>query len=193
MKTMQKQILAMLLALLALTLSVGCGGDGSDSKATGESSVAGNSQEAGGTEARGSSEAEKADEEGVGSSSERATFIKKADAVCSKINSEQSAAIKRYSEKKRRKSRQYKTPEEELLVKIVLPNIRKNVEQLDEMETPPGDEDAVQAIVDTNLKAIETTEDNPAKLLATGTTQNSTFAEGTKLSMAYGFKICGQY
>ncbi len=121
----------------------------------------------------------------------KAEFIKTADAKCDKGNSKQSTAVKAYSEEKHPKAGG-RTPEEQLFLAVVLPNIRANVEKLGEMETPSGDEEKVHAIVEADEKAVEKTEEDLGGILASGNS-TSAFAEGTKLSMEYGFKVCGQY
>ena len=196
---MPKQTLIAILCSLALVLAIaGCGGSGSsdssssaaDQPATQQSAT--QNESSGGESGSGSNEGGSSGGESGSATPARAAFIKEADAQCTKGNREQSAGIKAYSEEKHPKSN-FKSPEEELLVAVVLPNIRKNIEGLGEMTPPSGDEDEVGAIVDANEKALDELEADPGQAFTAGGANTSAFAEGTKLSKAYGFKVCGQY
>jgi len=120
----------------------------------------------------------------------RAAFIRRADAQCSKGNDEETAAIRAYAKEKHAGSAQ--SPEEGLLLAVVLPSIRENVERLGGMDAPSGDEGMVQAIVAADEKAIERAEADPSSALSADRSR-SPFARGAKLSKRYGFKVCGQY
>jgi len=192
---MPKAIFAVILSVLLLALAIaGCGGgDDSSDSANGSQSAAKTSDgESGGGEEGESGEESKPPLEG--GSLTRAAFIKQADARCNAINSEQSTMLEAFGKENKIKPGVSPTErQEEIILEVALPNVRKNIEQLDEMEPPSGDEGELQAIVDANEKALDEIEIDPSEIVQTGYTKIAVFAEGTKLSMAYGFKVCGQY
>lgn len=125
----------------------------------------------------------------------KAAYIKKADVQCDKGNQEQSEALRAYAAS-HRATTSGRAGELVLLKKVVLPHIQVTIEKFGEIEGPKGDRSKINAIVKANLRAIqESKKDLTGLLNSTGTPASDTspFKEGTRLSMAYGFKVCGQY
>jgi len=118
----------------------------------------------------------------------KAEFIRQADAQCSKGNATQSTEIKAYVGEEHPKTKL--TGEEQILLAVVLPNIEATMQRLGELQPPKGDEEKIRAIIAANQRSVEEAESRPSAALADS---ESMFAEGTSLSKAYGFKVCGLY
>jgi hypothetical protein len=114
----------------------------------------------------------------------KAQFIKEGDVICQKSNVRESAGFKALEASNG--SRQ-STPMEELKV-VVMPAVRNEIEEIGDLQAPPGEEDEVKAIVAAYEVAIERGERNLAGLLDG---VDSRFTTAAELARSYGFKICG--
>jgi hypothetical protein len=154
-----KPFIAVLAALAAITMIVaGCGG-GDDS----------------------SSE---------GSSITKTQFIKQADAICEKGNKENEAEFEEFAEEKglSENKEPTKAQQEEAITDIVAPGVQKQIEEIDELGAPEGDEKQVEAIVTSVEEGVEEIEADPSSL----TEGKNPLAKGSKLAKEYGLKACGE-
>ena len=109
----------------------------------------------------------------------KSDFISQADAICEKGNSEladaaQSAGLSQTSTEDDFNA---------FIKDTVLPNIQQQADAIDALGAPEGDEDTVQALVDSLNQAITETAADP---------NSNAFAESNKLAQSYGLKKCGQ-
>ena len=109
----------------------------------------------------------------------KSEFISEADSICENGNSEladaaQSAGLSQASSEDDFNA---------FINDTVLPNIQKQADAIDALGAPEGDEDEVQAIVDSLNTAITETQQDP---------NSNAFTESNKLAQAYGLKKCGQ-
>lgn len=170
--------------LVAAISAVGCGSSGS-----GSGSSAGTSAESttAGTEANASDEG-RAGAEGESKSGplSKKAFMKEAEAVCQKIPTtfeEKSEALA-----KSLKNGQSPTPAEAKL-KAGVPTDNLAIEELEALSPPTGDEQEVDAIIQSLEKAVKGLEENPESEF---TGPSSPFAEWQKLTKEYGLSFCSQ-
>jgi hypothetical protein len=124
---------------------------------------------------------------GCGSSSNdkaptKAEFLKKGNAICKAGDTKTNAAAKK-------QFNGGKPNQAETLAFVkstVLPDVSKQVDGIDALTPPKGDEKQVQAIVDSARAALNKAKADP-KLL----TSNTAFAKTNKLTKAYGLTVCG--
>lgn len=194
---MRLNVTLVALVAIAALIAAGCGGsgDGGSSDSTSadgtNSSQASNTQNASGDAVAGDGGGAAA---GDGSSSEvlsKAEFIKQGDAICQKGGGRIFNELQRHkTEYGRGWGRQpSKKQNEEGLVDLVLPILREEVEELEALTPPPGDEAEIEAMLDAFEEGVEKTEAKPG--LAESRGPNNPLAEASALSQKYGFKVCG--
>jgi hypothetical protein len=117
----------------------------------------------------------------------RAEFIKKAEAICEQTDKAQEAAQRAFQ--KKYPEADSTTPwEEKIIVVAGLPPVQKEAEALGALPVPSGDEEEIQAIVESMEDGVDGARSNPASLLQEGSV--GPFTEAVKLAREYGFKAC---
>jgi len=165
---MRNRTLIASIAFLALAAG-GCGGGKSGGNAGPPTAAAGKSTTA--AEAKAST---------------RAKFIAAADAVCARADARQEAGFRRYK-KENPGSPSSKSWEEKALVAVGLPPIKVEVEELGDLPAPSGDEDTIEAMIESLEEALKTAEADPGALVTEG---SGPFGKASRLAREYGFKAC---
>jgi hypothetical protein len=165
----RRRLSAALLAALAIVLvAAGCGGGGSSS---------------GGTTGGGSTESET-----DGGAPTKTAFIKEADQVCGKAETELTKEVKAFAKEEGIPLAGSEEPSEaqqtELFQQVILPNIGKQGEDLAALTPPAGDEATIEELTSTLEQEVTEAEEE-------GGLGEEALAGATKLARAYGFKICG--
>lgn len=125
------------------------------------------------------------DDESSADAPTKAEFIEQGDAACQEANDEGQKALVAFLKKYDQKPG--KAQQEEAVETIIVPLVDAQIEALDELDPPDGDEDQVDAIV-ASLEDVRTeAEENPAD---TATTY-APFTKSKKLATEYGFENCG--
>ena len=70
---------------------------------------------------------------------------------------------------------------------IVVPGVRQQIEEIDELEAPEGDEEKIEEVVTSVEEGLDELEDDPT-LLFKG---KNPLEEGSKLAREYGMSKCG--
>lgn len=114
-------------------------------------------------------------------------FIAEADQICSDGDAEIEAA----AEETFGQSDRPPTPEEQeaFASETVIPNIEEQVNGVDELTPPEGDEDEIQAIVDAANEGLDAGRDDPSVFTEQG--GEDPLAEASGLAQDYGLKACG--
>jgi hypothetical protein len=114
-------------------------------------------------------------------------FIAEADQICSDGDAEIEAA----AEETFGQSDQPPAPaeQERFASETVIPNIEEQVNGVDELTPPEGDEDQIQALVDAAREGIERGKEDPSLFLEQG--GEDPLAEASRIAQEYGFKACG--
>jgi hypothetical protein len=124
------------------------------------------------------------------SSLTKAEFLKQGNAICAKGNKEIQDGFEEFEEEN---GLQKKQPTEEQLTEaietIVLPSVSGQVEGIEALGAPSGDEAKVEAITDAVTEAVEEGEEDPASLTSE---KADPFAEANELSNEYGLVKCGE-
>ncbi len=109
----------------------------------------------------------------------KSEFIAQADAICENGSAELADAAKSAGLSQSSSEDDFNA----FINDEVLPNIQQQADAIDALGAPEGDEDAVQAIVDSLNTAVTETQQDP---------NSNAFTESNKLAQAYGLKKCGQ-
>jgi len=128
--------------------------------------------------------------DGEGEELSKVEYLTRADAICKRTDKKQEADLGAYAAnlKPGEGLGEEKGQEEKVVLKVGLPPLREQVEELREIPVPEGAEDRIQAIYEGIDAAIETTEADPGLMLDPA--QNP-FNGVEKQARAYGFKVCG--
>jgi hypothetical protein len=124
------------------------------------------------------------------SSITKAQFIKQADAICEKGNEENEAEFEEFAEEKNLSENKEptKAQQEEAITDIVAPGVQKQIEEIDALGAPEGDEKQVEAIVTSVEEGVEEIEEDPSSLIK----GENPLGKGSKLAKEYGLKACGE-
>ena len=121
------------------------------------------------------------------SSLTKAQYVKQADAICTKAGEEKEKAIAAAFKKRSLDKLPSSKKVQEELVLDVLPPLKKMTEELAELEAPSGDEERVEAMVQSFEDSVENLEEDPGE----GLKENyNAFDKPTKLAADYGLETC---
>jgi hypothetical protein len=112
----------------------------------------------------------------------KAQFIKRGEAICNEAELEQLKGANAYA------SKHPGAEEEDLVVPVILPPIEKELEGLEALGVPKGDEEAVQKFLTSLEAAVKQSRESPGDLFAAET---DPFTKPDKLAEEYGFDVCG--
>jgi hypothetical protein len=119
----------------------------------------------------------------------KAEFLKQGNQICREGNKEINAGFGEFLDKNHlHKKEPTKAQKEEVAETVVLPGIAKQVEGVAGLEPPSGEEDKVDAIVESAEESLEKAEEDPAAFVSEE--GNDVFAETNKLASAYGLTAC---
>lgn len=118
----------------------------------------------------------------------KAAFVKQADAICEKREKQIQADFLVYA----KENKDVKEPTEAdytaLIDAVLAPNIEKEVEEIEQLGAPAGDEDEVGEILAARIEGLNHVESSPKTVIDSN---EDIFAEASKLAKAYGLKSCG--
>jgi hypothetical protein len=162
---MTKRALVALFACLMVAVAAACGGGGDSTSSGGESS------------------------EASGSAPTKAVFVKEADAICRKADTELNEEIESYAKENGIPlgKEPTKAQQEEIYAAVVLPNVGRQGEEIDALTPPEGEEDEVGEIVDALAQGVEEGEADPAGLVE----GKNPLEDASSKATAYGMKVCG--
>ena len=160
------------LALAAGLIAAGCGDDDDDTTATTTSTTA---AATGATGATGP----------TGEPLTKDEFIAQADAICESSDKDIEAAAEDLFSGGANPGQ---AEEEAFVTGTLVPGVQQQLDAIRALTPPEGDEDEVNAVLDSAQEGLDELEDDPSLL---GTPQNP-LNESTKLAKEYGFEACGQ-
>jgi len=115
-------------------------------------------------------------------------FIKQGDAICKQGNDESEKEAEEFAEDNDFKlEKASKKQLEEAVGEVLVPNLEQQIEELDALGAPEGDEDKVEAIIVSLEEATGEIEDDPGIVF-----QGDVLKKPSKLAEEYGFKVCGE-
>jgi hypothetical protein len=122
---------------------------------------------------------------GSGSSElSKAEFIEQADAICTKADKTQSAALAKAT-KEVTGNVSSVANQKHLVVSAGLPPVQQEAEEIAGLGAPKSDEGEINAFVEAIEGGVEESEKDPSKL-------EPAFAEANELGAKYGFKACAE-
>jgi hypothetical protein len=122
------------------------------------------------------------------SSISKAQFIKKADAVCATGNKRLEADFAAFLQEKKNLRDPSEADFEELVGKVVVPNLDREIKEIRALGVPSGDEDEVGEIVTAIEEGLETAENDPK---AAVNSSEAVFGVSSRLAKEYGLEVCG--
>jgi hypothetical protein len=162
---MRARLVVPLVGLVAGLVLAGCGGGGSSSSTTGASGTSG----------------------AQGAALPKSEFVAKGNAICAKGNQEINAEAKKIFTSSQAPSQ---ATQEKFVTDTVIPAIQQQIDGIDALPAPSGDEDQVQAIVDAAQSALDKAKQDPS-LLTDQAQGGDPFAQANKLADDYGLTKCG--
>lgn len=156
---MSKRFVALLAALAALAIVVaGCGSGGGSTEST--------------------------------SSLTKAEFVKKGNAICAKTEKEVAEGVAKFTKEHNFSEKKPPTAKQiaELAEEVLVPKVRKQIDEIRALGIPSGDEKEVEAIFAAAEEALKETEEDPSVFGKGGV---GPFVKANKLSREYGLTVCG--
>jgi hypothetical protein len=115
-------------------------------------------------------------------------FIKQGDAICKKGNDESEKEAEEFAEDNDFElEKASKEQLEEAVGEVLVPNLERQIEELDALGAPKGDEDQVEAIITSLEDATGEIEDDPGIVF-----KGDVLKKPSELADDYGFKVCGE-
>ncbi len=119
----------------------------------------------------------------------KSELIKQGDAICEKGNKAIEKEAEEFAEENDvNTEKPTKAQQEEVIVDVVAPGVRAQVEEIGDLTPPSGDEAKIEAMVSAVEEGADELESDPAQLIE-GT---NPLSKGSKLAVAYGFEECGE-
>lgn len=124
------------------------------------------------------------------SSPTRAEFVKQGNAICAKGEKEVAAGVEKFAKEKNFSEKKPPTGAqmEALAEEVLLPTVRRQLDEIRALGIPSGDEKEVEAIFAAVEQGIEKTEEDPSAFAEGGA---GPFVKANKLSREYGLTVCG--
>lgn len=119
-------------------------------------------------------------------------FVAKADAICKKGNERMEAKLFAFLRKNRTGGTLRKPTvdqNEEFIITVLIPNLKREISELKELGVPEGDEEKVDAMIAALEDGLETAEDD-TRTVAAGTA-DIVFGIASRLAGEYGLETCG--
>lgn len=118
----------------------------------------------------------------------KAELIEKGDAICAKANKQSETEAEDFAkENDFELAGASKEQLEEAVAEVLVPSLNQQVEELDALGAPEGDEEQVEEIIVSLEDAAGEIEDDPALVF-----QGAVLKEPSQLAKDYGFEVCGE-
>ncbi|HWJ42480.1 MAG TPA: hypothetical protein VNR67_03510, partial [Solirubrobacterales bacterium] len=118
----------------------------------------------------------------------KAEFIEQGDAICKAGGDQSESEAEEFAEENGFDLEKGSEEQiEEAVAEVLVPTLRQQAEELDELGAPEGDEEQVEAIVVSLEGATDEIEDEPGLVF-----EEEVFDEPNELAQAYGFEVCGE-
>ncbi len=118
----------------------------------------------------------------------KAEFIKQGDAICGEGNDQSEKEAEEFAEDNDFDlEKASKEQLEEAVSEVLVSNLSQQVEDLNALGAPEGDEDQVEEIIVSLEGALEEIEEDPSRVF-----KSDVLKEPGELAGDYGFKVCGQ-
>jgi hypothetical protein len=123
-----------------------------------------------------------------GESISKQEFVAQADEICEESDARIEAEGRKVFANRRPSQQEIVTYMEE----VVIPEVTQQVDAVDQLPVPEGDEEQIQAVVDSAREGLETAEADPARFAGTeGEDSEDPFDEASRLAGEYGIQECG--
>lgn len=117
----------------------------------------------------------------------KVAFIKKADAVCTGGNKRMEVGFARFLQENKNIRHPTEADYEELVVKVLVPNVSKEIKEIRALGAPDGDEDRVDDFLEALEEGIEAAERDPKVVI---TNSSVVFGISSRLAKEYGLEVC---
>jgi hypothetical protein len=124
-----------------------------------------------------------------GESISKEEFIAKADAICKQSNQRMEAAFTKFLKDNPTLTKPTDPRFQPLVGDVMVPSLKREIEELKELGVPDGDEEKVGAMISALEEGLETAEDNPE--VVTGSSSDTVFGIASRIAGEYGAEVCG--
>ncbi|HUC07461.1 MAG TPA: hypothetical protein VMR96_05170 [Solirubrobacterales bacterium] len=115
-------------------------------------------------------------------------FIVKADAVCKKGTERMQAAIAKVLKDQLNITKVSKDDQEEIVTKVMVPSVSREVKELRALGIPDGDDERVDAMITALEEGVETAERDPEVVTKSS---DAIFGIASRIGGEYGLAVCG--
>jgi hypothetical protein len=115
-------------------------------------------------------------------------FIKQGDQICEEANEQSETEAEEFAEENDFKLEKASDEQlEEAVAEILVPSLNQQIEDLEALGAPEGDEEQVEEIIVSLEDAAGEIEDDPGIVF-----EGEVLKEPSELAEDYGFKVCGE-
>jgi len=119
----------------------------------------------------------------------KAAFLKQGNAICKKGNQQISKASKQeFGTHKNPKGKPTPAAEKKFINDTLIPEIQKEIDGVNALGAPKGDEAKVKAVVDAAQADLDQAKKDPTVFFSN---KGDPFKKSNKLANAYGLTVCG--
>jgi hypothetical protein len=123
-----------------------------------------------------------------GSSLTKDEFVKRADAICAKGTENLGKELSAYLEQQASTAKTESEVAAEAIQAVVLPEVEAQIEKIESLEVPSGDEGEIEAFLEAQRRAVASLEKR--KNLSLTTDLDPAFQGSGKLAREYGLESC---
>ncbi|MGN6275394.1 MAG: hypothetical protein ACTHNP_05605 [Solirubrobacterales bacterium] len=120
----------------------------------------------------------------------KAEFVKKGNAICAKTEKEVAEGVAKFTDEHNFSKTKPPTATQiaELAEEVLVPKVRRQIDEIRALGIPSGDAEEVEAIFAASEEALKETEEDPSVFGRGGV---GPFVKANRLSREYGLTVCG--
>jgi len=115
-------------------------------------------------------------------------FIAKMDAICKRGNNRSEVAFASVLKAIGRGEKPSQAEYEKAVGAVLVPSVKREIEEIKRLDVPSGDEDEIDEILDALEEGVETAERNPQAVVVSS---DAVYGIASRLAGEYGLEVCG--
>lgn len=128
------------------------------------------------------------DDEGSEETLTKVEFIKQGDQICEKTEERSETEAEEFAEENGFNLENASEAElEEAVAEVLVPTLNQQIEEIDALGVPEGDEETVEEIIVALEDGSAAVEDDPSVVF-----EGKPLKDASRLAKAYGFEVCGE-
>jgi formaldehyde-activating enzyme involved in methanogenesis len=115
-------------------------------------------------------------------------FVAQMDAICKRANKRSEVAFASVLKAFKRGEKPSQAEYEKAVSTALVPTVKREIEEIEKLDAPSGDESEIDEIVDALEEGVETAERNPQAVIVSS---DAVYGIASRLAGEYGLEVCG--